>query len=397
MLYVLKTFKLIGINLSAAVAVGIIGGMVGAAFAHAIIFVTACREVRPFLLFLLPIGALATQFVYSVLRVKGVGTTDCLISSSSDSVVSFYLAPAVFIGSVITHLLGGSAGREGAALQMGAGIASRVSKLFRLQEENRRSLVLCGMAAVFAAVFGTPFAASIFVFEATKTYKTAYKNILYVAVSSLSAYAAAVLLRVQAERFVLPKFSLNFNVFWRVVLAAALAGVVCFCYCTALHFSKKLFAFLKNPYFRGIAGAFAVIALTVLIGNQNYNGTGAHIIHSVLNGERPVLYAFAIKILLTVLTVGAGFKGGEIVPALFIGATFGAAAATLLGVPSVLGAAICMIVLFAGSTKCILAALIISLELFGFNLSLSVYLVPALIIGCVFSGKVSIYKGLKFK
>ena len=140
-----------------------------------------------------------------------------------------------------------------------------------------------------------------------------------------------------------------------------------------------------------------IILLTVLIGNQTYNGTGAHTIASVFEGEMPVSYAFLLKILFTAITIGCGFKGGEIVPAFFIGATFGAAASAFLGLPVALGAAIGMLILFGGSTKCPIAAFIIAFELFGFSSPLLICLVPALMVGLTMSGKSSLYNEADFK
>lgn len=383
--------------LLAAATVGVFGGVIGAAFAHAVNWVTALRGSFPFLLYFLPLGAVLTVLIYSVLKVKGVGTEDCFKSATGDTAVSFRLAPAVFIGSCLTHLLGGSAGREGAALQLGGSISTPVSKLFSLSEDGRRGLVLSGMAAVFAAVFGTPFAAAIFVFEAAKTLKTAYKALPAVLISSVVGYFMAFILRVPSEKFVIPHFTLTFMDFWRAILVAGLSGAVCLCYCLALHLFKKGFSFLNNLYLRGVIGAAAIMLLTVLIGNQTYNGTGMHTIASVFEGETPASYAFALKILLTAITIGCGFKGGEIVPAFFIGATFGATSATILGLYAPLGAAIGMLILFCGSTKCPIAAAIIAIELFGLNSALLICLIPSIMVGCTLSGKPSLYNEVDLK
>lgn len=397
-LKMLKLLKVIPKYLGAALTVGVFGGLIGSAFAHAVDFVTHFRLSHPFLLYFLPLGAVATVLIYSAFRVNGKGTGDCFKAATSEAAVPFLLNPAIFISSVITHLLGGSAGREGAALQLGGSLSTPISRLFNLSEENRKGLVLSGMAAVFSALFGTPLAAAIFVFEATKTLKTAFKYIPSVLISSLSAYFVAFLCRVPAEKFIIPESTtLNFMGFWRTILVAGLSGLVCLIYCLALQFAKKGFSIIKNQYVRGIIGALAILILTLIIGNQNYNGTGSHIIASVFEGEQPKFFAFLIKILLTAITIGCGLKGGEIVPAFFIGATFGAAAATILGLPMVLGAAIGMLVLFGGSTKCPTAAFVIAFELFGLNSALLICLVPSLLTGYTMSGKPSLYNKVDFK
>lgn len=393
----LKNVKATIKYMAAAITVGVFGGVIGAAFAHAVNLATRLRGDYPFLLYFLPLGAVLTVLIYSLLRVKGVSTNDCFAAATSEKTLSFRIAPAVFICSCLTHLLGGSAGREGAALQLGGSASAPVSKLFSLSDDGRRGLTLSGMAAVFAAVFGTPFAAAIFVFEATKSLKTAYKLLPFVLISSISGYLTAYALRVPSESFIIGQPNFKFMDFWRAILVAGLAGVVCLCYCIALHLFKKGFSFISNHYLRGIVGAAAIILLTVLIGNQTYNGTGAHTISAVFEGETPVFYAFALKILFTAITIGCGFKGGEIVPAFFIGATFGAAISALLGLPVALGAAIGMVILFGGSTKCPIAAFVIALELFGFNSALLICLVPSLIVGYTLSGKPSLYNEVIFK
>ena len=380
----------------AALCLGALSGTVGALFAHAITFVTSVRDQYSFLIFLLPIGAVLTVFIYKLLKVEGVGTTTVFGAVKGDTKTSPMLTPAVFIASALTHLFGGSAGREGAALQIGGGLSSLVSKPLRLDDEQRKTLTMCGMAAVFSAVFGTPLAAAIFVFEVTKNIKTAYKNIFAVLLSSLSAYGIALLLRVPSEKFILPKFELHLMDFLRAVLLAGLCGAVCYIFCTSLFLSKKAFRLIRNPYLRGIVGSALIIAVTLLIGNQDYNGTGAHILAHIFEGSATVPYAFLLKILLTALTVGCGLKGGEIVPAFFVGATFGGAFALFLGLPLTLGAAIGMAVLFAGATKCPLAALMLSLELFGLNGILFLYLLISVIIGYALSGSTGLYQNPEF-
>ena len=388
-----KTIKYTLLSLT----IGVLGGLTGSAFAHAIDFVTGIRQANSFLIFFLPLGAVATVLIYSLLKVSGLSVKNCFEACKSNSTVSFLLAPAIFICSTITHLFGGSAGREGAALQLGGGIATPVAKLFKLPKEKRGSMVLCGMSAVFAAVFGTPLAAAIFVFEATKSLKRSFKLLPLVVISSLSAHLVSKALLVEAEHFVIPQLHINFLDFSRIIVIAGLAGIISFCYCFSLQISKKLFSFISNNYLRGIIGAVLIILITLIIGNRDYNGTGMHIISATFSGEKIVFYSFALKILLTAITIGAGFKGGEIVPAFFIGATFGSAIGGIFGVSPILCAAIGMLLLFAGSTKCPLAAFIIAFEMFGFNKALLVCLIPSLIVGITFSGKISLYNKVSFK
>lgn len=385
------------ILLSAALLLGTVGGLVGALFSHAITFATTLRGSYSFFLYFLPLGGLASVWLYKKLRVNGIGTSDVFSAANGNTNLPYKLTPAIFLSSVLTHLFGGSAGREGAALQLGGGLSSLISKLFHLNDTARRTLTMCGMAAVFSAVFGTPLAAAIFAVEAPKKLRSAHKTIAPILVSSLVGFAVSKICMVKSEALplgTLPAFDLA--AISKAVLLAGLSGIVCYIFCTALFFSKKLFkALSKNEYIRIFTGGAVIVLITLLIGNRDYNGAGTHIIGSVFENGTIVPYAFAFKIILTALTVGAGYKGGEIVPAFFIGATFGGAAALFLGISVPLGAAIGMAVLFAGGTKCPLSTLVLCVELFG--VSGFLFYIIAIAIGFVFSGDAGLYQNPQFK
>ncbi|MBE6587870.1 MAG: chloride channel protein [Ruminococcaceae bacterium] len=378
------------------VLMGIVCGIVGAAFSHCVSFVTGIRGKSNLIIYLLPLGGLLSVFVYRIFNVTNFGTDDAVESAYSEKKVSPRLTPAVFICTVISHFFGASAGREGAALKMGGGIAELFSRVFRLDERGRRTIALAGMSGVFAAVFGTPVGAAVFTVEVVRSRFVRPWAIFTALISSVSSYFVALALGVSPERYnigELPSFDLS--VLWRVCALSALAGLVSYAFCFIMHLSPRLAKrFIKNDYLRIAVGALLIVGLTVIVGTTDYNGAGISVIHSIFEGNAMKNEAFVLKILFTAITVAAGFKGGEIVPAFFVGATFGAVVATLLGLSPALGAAVGMVALFCGVTNCPIATLILSVEMFGIEGIL--YFVIAVIFGFLLSGELSLYDRKKF-
>lgn len=372
--------------------VGGIGGSVGALFSKAIGYVTETREQNPWVLLLLPVGGLLSVAVYKLFRITGVGTNAVLESVRSEKKVPYLLAPAVFLGTCLTHLLGGSAGREGAALQLGGSVASLLGGALRLNEKTRHILAMCGMGALFSALFGTPIGACIFALEVVNVGHFCSAAFFPSLVSSVSAYVIALKLGAHAERFTIAEEpSLNVDTIWRVVVIAIACAVVSFFFChimhTAEHFFKKTF---PNEFLRVMAGSLLIIALTFVFGTD-YNGGGISVIERIFEGDGVHYEAFLLKILFTAITIGVGFKGGEIVPTLFIGATLGATVGMLLGLDLGIAAAVGMVALFCGVTNCPLASIVLSVELFdgkGF-----VFCSIACVISFLLSGNASLYTG----
>lgn len=349
------------------VLTGALCGVVGAAFAGSVSKVTALREENNWLIFVLPIAGLLSVAVYKLCRVAGIGTNRVLESVQTEKQVPLALAPAIFAGAVLTHLGGGSAGREGAALQLGGSISALLSKILRLDENTRRVLTICGMGAFFSAIFGTPIGACVFALEVVCVGHICSAAIFPGLVSSVTAYSIAGALGVAPERFslsVIPSFSLS--VLWRVTVIALAGAVVSMLFCRILHFAdKKAEKLLKNEWLRIFAGGAVIVLLTVAVGTTDYNGGGIEVIERIFSQGEVRPEAFLLKILFTVITVAAGFKGGEIIPSFFIGAALGAVLATLMGLDPAFGAAIGMVALFCGVTNCFLATIFLSVELFG--------------------------------
>lgn len=374
---------------------GVTCGVIGALFSKGVSFVTDMRNGNPWLLYLLSIAGIASVGIYKLLKVGDMGTNQVIKSAESTNVLSPALAPAVFLGSLLSHLCGASVGREGAALQLGGSSAVLLSRGLRLTEKEEKILIYCGMAGVFSSVFGTPFTAAVFALEVVFVGHIYYKALVPVFITSFASYYTAALLGAHAERFTLSGVpTLSATLLCRVLLLSVLAVVVGVAFCLSLEYSEKLFKKLfKNEFLRSAVGGAAVVLLTFAVGNYDYNGAGVHIIEKIFESGEFFILAFALKILFTSASVGAGFKGGEIVPTLFIGATFGALAGSLLGLPIAFSAALCMPTLFCAVTNCPLASILLAAELFsGEGIG---YVTVAVIISYLLSGKISLYAAQK--
>lgn len=373
-----------------AILTGAIVGFVSSAFYFVLSFVNVIREQNSWIIYLLPFAGLAIVALYRLMKYEKDGGTNLVISAiHSGDRIPLRMTPSIFISTAITHLFGGSAGREGAALQIGGSIGNSLGKLFRFDEKDTHVVIMCGMSAAFSTLFGTPMAAAIFPMEMVSVGVMYYMALVPCVVSSLTAHSITILLGIHGERFTItdiPDFQLTPTLL--VVLVAILCAFLSIGFCGFLHRTESLFKkYFKNPYVRIFVGGCAVVLLTVLVGNNDYNGAGMQIVERATNGE-VVPVAFLLKILFTSLTIGAGYKGGEIVPTFFVGATFGCLLGQLLGISPSLCAAIGMISLFCGVTNCPISSLLISFELFGYKG------MPYYLLAVAFSYMLSGYSGL---
>lgn len=369
---------------------GIIVGYIGTLFYFAMSFVTHAREVEPQLIFLLPIGGLVIVGCYRLLHdEKDTGTNLVLSAIHSNDELPLKMAPLIFVSTLITHLFGGSAGREGAALQLGGSIGNGLGKLLRFDDKDKHIMIMCGMSAAFSALFGTPMAAAIFSMEVVSVGIMYYAALVPCVISSLVAFAIAQSFGVSQELFLIeniPEFRIGSAVI--ICILAILCALVSILFCILLHQSDHLYKhFFKNPFLRAFAGGCFIILLTLLVGDQRYNGTGINIIAECIDGSvRPE--AFFLKMIFTALTLGAGYKGGEIVPSFFTGAAFGCLFGNLLGFSPTLCTAVGMTAVFCGVTNCPITSLLISFELFGYDG------MPYFLLAIAFSYMLSGYFGL---
>lgn len=348
-----------------ATLIGAIGGLFGTLFHHGVEYVTHLREGNEWLLYCLPLAGLAVVAFYRITKTEGIGTNIVIDAVHQGYTIPVLLVPSIFVGTILTHLCGGSAGREGAALQIGGGIGHSIGHAFRMNDKDCRIATMCGMSALFSALFGTPLTATVFALEVISVGVLYYAAFVPCLIAALVAYGLSLTFHVEPTRFMVAVPEVSAEMLLRTGVLALFCALVCILFCEALHKGEHLAAhYLKNPYARAFVGGLLLILLTVLAGTRDYNGAGMGVISAAIAGEaRPE--AFLMKILFTAITIGCGFKGGEVVPTIFVGATFGCVMGALLGIPAGFGAAIGVAALFCGMANCLMAALVLSLELFG--------------------------------
>ncbi len=375
--------------------VGALCGFLGNIFVQSISFVTELRENHSWILYLLVIFGVIIVGIYRLLKVENFDTNSIINSARTENKVSPILSVAIFLSTILSHFGGASVGREGAALQLGGSIGEGVARVYKMEEEQRKILVMSGMAGFFSALFGTPLAAFVFILEIARIGKKSIKAILPVFISSIVAFVMANNLGVEPERFPLneiPQFS--FNVTWKMAVISVVGAVVSMAFVYSLHGSEKLFKkVIPNEFVRIAVGGVIIIVLTKILGTTDYNGGGINVVHHIFTDGEVNYEAFLLKIVFTAISIGCGFKGGEIVPTIFIGGALGGAGGLLLGLDPAFSASIGIAALFSGVTNCPFATVVLACEMFGVQGGL--YFALASVIGFAFSGKVSIYKGGK--
>ena len=345
--------------------VGALGGAVGSLFHIGVDQGTRLREMHPWILWFLPLAGVVIELVYRLCHLQGKGTNAIIESVHFGEKVPILLVPAIFVSTVLTHLCGGSAGREGAALQIGGGIGYRVGRGLHLGEKELPLCTLCGMAGVFAALFGTPLAATVFALEVISVGVLYYAGLIPCLTAALTAYWVAELAGIPPTRFVVEVPPADARHLLAAFVLAILCAVVSIIFCEGLHRVEKLARKVaKNHFLRPALGGTVIIALTLALGTTDYNGAGMEVIQRAMEGQANP-WDWILKLLFTAITIGCCFKGGEVVPSFFVGATFGCWCSSLLGFPAGFGAAMGLIGVFCGAVNCPIASAVLSIELFG--------------------------------
>ena len=344
--------------------IGGIGGGIGSLFHIGVSYATRWRAAHPWVLYLLPLLGLIIVGLYRVTRVEGKDTNAVIESVHFGKNVPVLLVPVIFLSTVLTHLGGGSAGREGAALQIGGGIGFETGRLLRLGEKDLPLATLCGMSAVFSALFGTPLTATVFAMEVISVGVFYYAGLVPCLTASLVGYLVSLLMGVPPTRFTVAAPPEACTMLPVLVLAIGCA-LVSILFCRGLRETGRMAArLLPNPYWRAAIGGALIIGLTLLVGSTDYNGAGMELVERAVSGEANA-WAWLLKLLFTAVTIGFGFKGGEVVPSFFVGACFGCVLGGLLGLPAGFGAAIGLVAVFCGVVNCPFASIFLSIELFG--------------------------------
>ena len=350
---------------------GVIGsfiGLIASGFSYAIVWATSFRQANPMIILGLPLGGLLIVWMYKITgQEKNSGTNLVLtVVRSDEEEVPGWVTPLILISTAITHLFGGSSGREGAALQFGASVGNVCAKYLHLNESDKKIIILASMSAAFSALFGTPMAAVVFPMEVISVGVMYYAALVPCAIASVLAAQLAGWLGAARTQFTISEIpAVGIIPILQVLLLAALCAAVSILFCAALKGASQAYRrLLPNQYARAAAGGGIVVLLAFLLQTGDYLGAGVPVIQQAMAGlAEPE--AFALKIVFTAVTIGAGFKGGEIVPSFFVGATFGCFFGGLIGLSPSFSAALGLVALFCGVTNCPLSSLLMSFELFA--------------------------------
>ena len=382
-------------------------GSLVALFLWLLDYVTTMRLQNNWLLFLLPFAGIGIYFLYAIWGKKTDAGNNLIIDEihEPDGGVPARIAPLVLLTTLITHLFGGSAGREGTAVQMGAGIAGLFGRLLKLNPHDLRILLLAGIAAGFAAVFGTPVTGTVFAMEVIAIGSVKYDALLPCLIASLIADVVCtnwgIHHTVYTIHFIknsgIGYFEINALLISKVALAGIAFGLVAFLFGEMQHLIQNYSSqFIKYQWMIPAVGGMIIIGLSYLLGTQDYLGLGVNSQNTIgisivnaFNFSSVNNWSWFWKLLFTVITLGTGFKGGEVTPLFFIGATLGNSIAWVSGAPVDLFAALGFIAVFAGATNTPLACTIMGVELFGGEHVL--YYAIACFIAYYFSGHSGIY------
>ncbi len=372
--------------------VGILAGSASAFFLIFLDWVTEWRENHLWIIAFLPLAGLIIGLAYHYWGKEVVNGNNLLLEEfhSPKKLIPFKMVPLVLFGTLITHLFGGSAGREGTAVQMGAAISDQFSKLFRLNENDRKILLIIGISAGFAAVFGTPLAGAVFALEVMFFGKIKSDALLPSLITALIAHFSCTAWNVSHTQYSIPTVpEINMiNLFW-AALTGIIFGLSSWLFSKSMHFWTKLFAsIIKYAPFRPLIGGIIIAIAIFLIGNTKYIGLGIPVVISAFS-ENLNSYDFLLKILFTTFTIGAGFKGGEVTPLFFIGATLGNALVWFVPLPVALLAGMGFAAVFSGASNTPIACTLMGIELFG--IESAIFIGIACLISYFFSGHTGIY------
>lgn len=376
------------------VLTGIFVGAIATAFYYALAFATDFRTDHPAIILALPLGGLLIAFLYQKFMKQDKGTNVVIAAIHKDEEIPLRVAPLIFVSTFLTQFFGASAGREGAALQLGGSLSAWLGRRLHLNKDDTHIIILCGMSAGFSAIFGTPLAAAIMPIEMMSVGTMQYSALVPCVLASLIAHSFAVCCGVESESFVVSEIpDLTILPFLQTLLLAICFGVLAAAFCLMLHETGNLLKkYFKNPYVRIVVTSLIIIGLTLLLQTTDYMGAGMDVVKESFEVTASP-FAFLLKMIFTSLALGAGFKGGEIVPAFFVGATFGSFFGPLIGLPRALSAACGMIGVFCGVTNCPITALFIGFDLFGFE-GMPYYLIT-IAVSYMMSGYHGLYKEQK--
>jgi H+/Cl- antiporter ClcA len=378
-----------------AIVVGILAGIASAILLASLEWATNWREAHRWIIAFLPFAGFLSGFIYHHFGRNVEAGNNLLLEEihNPKDIIPFRMAPFVLLGTDITHLFGGSAGREGTALQMGASLADQLTKIFSFHGASRRILLTAGISAGFASVFGTPLAGTVFGLEVLAIGKIHYDALFPSLIAAIVGNQVTLLLGLHhtAYRHTQDIPTISILPLVSAIIAGGIFGIVARLFAQATH---KISHFFKSkisyPPMRPLIGGAIVAVIVGLSGTTKYIGLGIPTIVDSFYNQLPT-WDFAAKLGLTALTLGSGFKGGEVTPLFFIGATLGNALSLLLGLPAPLLAGMGFVGVFAGAANTPLASTLMGVELFGLESGL--YICLGCVVSYLFSGHSGIYSG----
>jgi len=383
--------------------IGLFSGSASALFLVSLEWVTQFRMQHDWIIWLLPFGGFLVGLSYYYWGESVVKGNNLLLEEYENpkKVIPFRMAPLVLLGTLITHLFGGSAGREGTAVQMGGAIADQFTKIFKLDNSERKILIILGISAGFASVFGTPLAGAIFALEVLYFSKINLKSAVLSFLVAYAAYFTVEFWEIKHTHYSIPIIpELSFNNIIFTIIVGILSGFAALLFARSTHFWGSLFSKnIKYPPLRPVIGGVILAIAFAGFGLTKFSGLGVPVIVDSFSNTSE-WYDFLLKILFTGFTLGAGFKGGEVTPLFFVGATLGSALSIVIPMPIALLAGIGFVAVFSGATHTPIACTIMGMELFG--IAPGIFIAIACTIAYFSSGSIGIYKsqivkGAKYK
>ena len=378
-----------------SIVMGTVCGLIGTAFGYGVIYAQRLFKTHSFMLYLMPVVGVLIVLLHQMFHELGNRGTNLILESiSSDERIPMATLPCIFISTILSQAVGASAGKEGAALQIGGCIGNYFGDVFHMDERDKKVMIMSGMSGCFGAIFGTPLAAAMFGIEVISIGVAYYAALVPCVFASFIGAQISGALGLHGESFQIlhiPEFSLVPALYTvGLGLACALLSV---CFCILLHETQHLYKNkIGNVYVRILVAAGLSIALAFIFG-RDYCGAGFNLVEKAVDGESAYL-GFLLKMIFTAVALGGGFKGGEIVPTLAVGASFGCTFGLLTGFEPSLCAAAGMLATFVGVTNCPIATMFLGFELFGFEAM--PYFAVAVAISFTLSGYYGLYSGQKF-
>ena len=378
-----------------SIVMGTVCGLIGTAFGYGVIYAQRLFKTHSFMLYLMPVAGVLIVLLHQMFHELGNRGTNLILESiSSDERIPMATLPCIFISTIISQAVGASAGKEGAALQIGGCIGNYFGDVFHMDERDKKVMIMSGMSGCFGAIFGTPLAAAMFGIEVISIGVAYYAALVPCVFASFIGAQISGALGLHGESFLIlhiPEFSLVPALYTvGLGLTCALLSV---CFCILLHETQHLYKNkIGNVYVRILVAAGLSIALALIFG-RDYCGAGFNLVEQAVEGDAGYL-AFFFKMVFTAVALGGGFKGGEIVPTLTVGAAFGYLMSLVTGLPVGLCASVGMACLFVSVTNCPVSTMFMAFELFGF--AAMPYYAIAVAVCFTLSGYYGLYHSQKF-